>query len=111
MTIYLDCNATTPVDPRVAEVVTRYLVEDFGNAGSRTHEYGVRAKRAVEEARSRVAGVVDSDPSEVVFTSGATESNNLAILGPSRMRWRSEERPTSCPPPLNTRRYSNLWSA
>ena len=81
MTIYLDCNATTPVDPRVADMVTRYLVEDFGNAGSRTHEYGVRAKRAVEEARSRVAGVVDADPSEVVFTSGATESNNLAILG------------------------------
>ncbi|MDE2981697.1 MAG: cysteine desulfurase DndA [Gemmatimonadota bacterium] len=81
MTTYLDCNATTPVEPRVAEVVTRFLVEDFGNAGSRTHEYGVRAKKAVEAARSWVAGVADSDPSEVVFTSGATESNNLAILG------------------------------
>lgn len=81
MTTYLDCNATTPIDPRVAEVVTQFLVHDFGNAGSRTHEFGVRAKRAVEEARSWVAGVVGADPSEVVFTSGATESNNLAILG------------------------------
>ena len=81
MTTYLDCNATTPVDPRVAEVVTRYLLEDFGNAGSRTHDYGVRAKRAVERARVYVAHAVGAEPSEIVFTSGATESNNVAILG------------------------------
>ena len=81
MTTYLDCNATTPVDPRVAEVLTRYLLEDFGNAGSRTHDYGVRAKRAVERARVYVAHAVGAEPSEVVFTSGATESNNVAILG------------------------------
>lgn len=79
--VYLDCAATTPVDPEVLEVVLHYLQNDFGNAGSRTHEYGVRAKQAVERAREQVARVVDADPSEVVFTSGATESNNLAILG------------------------------
>ena len=81
MPVYLDCNATTPIEPRVAELVTQFLVEEFGNSGSRTHEFGARAKRAVNEARKAVAAVVNADPSEVVFTSGATESNNLAILG------------------------------
>ena len=84
MTIYLDCNATTPVDPGVAETVMRYLSEDFGNAGSRTHEFGTRARRAVNNARYWVARAVAADPSEIVFTSGATESNNLAILGLAR---------------------------
>jgi cysteine desulfurase len=79
--IYLDCNATTPVDPRVQEVVWKYLTEEFGNAGSRTHEYGLRAKQAVEKAREQVAAVVGASSSEVIFTSGATESNNIAILG------------------------------
>jgi cysteine desulfurase len=79
--IYLDCAATTPIDGRVAELVTHYLCEEFGNAGSRTHEYGARAKRAVTKAREQVAAVGDARPDEVVFTSGATESNNLAILG------------------------------
>ena len=78
---YLDCNATTPVDPGVARVVRHFLEEEFGNAGSRTHEYGATAKRAVNRAREQVAAVVNTDPNEVVFTSGATESNNLAILG------------------------------
>ena len=81
MAIYLDCAATTPLDPRVKEEVLRYLEEDFGNAGSRTHVYGQRARRAVEAARDRVAAVVDAARGDVVFTSGATESNNLAILG------------------------------
>lgn len=81
MTAYLDCNATTPVAPEVAEIVSKYMLEEFGNAGSRTHEFGVRAKQAIEAARKHVASVVDSDPTEVVFTSGATESNNIAILG------------------------------
>ena len=58
MTIYLDCNATTPVDPGVAEAVMRYLSVDFGNAGSRTHEFGTRARRAVNHARNRVARAV-----------------------------------------------------
>lgn len=81
MAVYLDCAATTPLDPRVREEVLRYLDEDFGNAGSRSHAYGQRARRAVEWARDRVAAVVDAQRGDVVFTSGATESNNLAILG------------------------------
>jgi cysteine desulfurase len=81
MAIYLDCAATTPVDPRVLEEVVRYLGDDFGNAGSRTHEYGTRARRAVEQARDQVAAVVAASRAEVFFTSGATESNNLALLG------------------------------
>jgi cysteine desulfurase len=81
MAVYLDCAATTPVDPRVKEQVLRYLDEEFGNAGSRTHEYGNRARRAVEHARDQVAAAVGAGRSEVIFTSGATESNNLALLG------------------------------
>ena len=81
MPVYLDCNATTPVDRRVRSLVVEYLDAEFGNAGSRTHEYGARAKRAVQRAREQVAAVVEAKPDEVIFTSGATESNNLAILG------------------------------
>jgi cysteine desulfurase len=81
MAVYLDCAATTPLDPRVKEEVLRFLDEDFGNAGSRSHAYGHRARRAVELARDRVAAVADAPRGDVVFTSGATESNNLAILG------------------------------
>src|SRR4051794_15089508 len=73
--------ATTPVLPEVAEVVLRYMVQEYGNAGSRTHDYGNRAKKAVHAARERVASAVGADPTEVVFTSGATESNNIALLG------------------------------
>ncbi|MFT4177399.1 MAG: cysteine desulfurase DndA [Luteolibacter sp.] len=79
--IYLDCNATTPLEPEVKEVLFRYLTEEFGNEGSRTHEYGSRAKQAVQKARDQVAAVVGAKRDEVIFTSGATESNNLAILG------------------------------
>ena len=78
---YLDCNATTPLEPRVGEVLVRYLTEEFGNEGSRTHEFGARAKQAVQRARDQVGAVVDAKRDEVIFTSGATESNNLAILG------------------------------
>lgn len=78
--VYLDCNATAPMDPAVRDVVLRWL-GDVGNAGSRTHEYGLRARKAVERARDQVAAVVAARPDEIVFTSGATESNNLAILG------------------------------
>ena len=81
MTVYMDAAATTPVLPEVAELVIRLMVEDFGNAGSRTHEFGARAKRAVNNARAQVAAVVDAEPEGVLFTSGATESNNLALLG------------------------------
>lgn len=81
MSVYLDCNATTPVEPEVAQVVSEWLLHEMGNAGSRTHEFGQRAKQAVERARERVAKVVDAQSDEVIFTSGATESNNLAIAG------------------------------
>ncbi|MFZ1642427.1 MAG: cysteine desulfurase DndA [Candidatus Contendobacter sp.] len=78
---YLDCNATTPLEPEVREILLRFLTEEFGNEGSRTHEYGARAKQAVQKARDQVAAVVAAQRDEVIFTSGATESNNLAILG------------------------------
>jgi cysteine desulfurase len=81
MVVYLDCNATTPIEPAVLEKVIRFMSEDFGNSGSRTHEYGARAKQAVNHAREQIADVVRAKPDEVIFTSGATESNNLAILG------------------------------
>jgi cysteine desulfurase len=79
--IYIDCNATTPLEPCVREVMRPFWEEEFGNAGSRTHEYGARAKQAVQWARDQVAAVVDCRREEVIFTSGATESNNLALLG------------------------------
>ncbi|MFJ2764656.1 cysteine desulfurase DndA [Streptomyces prasinus] len=78
---YLDVAATTRVEPRVADVVLHWMTEDFGNAGSRTHEYGARAKKAVQEARAFLAGTVGVRTEEVIFTSGATESNNIALLG------------------------------
>jgi cysteine desulfurase len=81
MPIYLDCNATTPMEPEVLEVVVKYMRDEYGNSGSRTHEYGARAKAAVERAREQVAEVVKASPDEIIFTSGATESNNLALLG------------------------------
>lgn len=81
MAIYLDNNATTPLDPAVREVMMHYFDEEYGNAASRTHEYGLRAKRAVQTARRQIADVVAADPGEVIFTSGATEANNLALLG------------------------------
>ena len=81
MSVYLDAAATTPLDPRVGAEMRRYEDEDFGNAGSRTHEWGRRARTAVEQARNRVAAVVAAGRGDVIFTSGATESNNLAILG------------------------------
>ncbi|KID55668.1 cysteine desulfurase [Pseudoalteromonas luteoviolacea] len=81
MTAYLDMNATSPVSKEVADLVYRLMVEEYGNAGSRTHEFGALAKKHVETARKQVAEVVAADKSEVIFTSGATESNNIAILG------------------------------
>jgi cysteine desulfurase len=79
--IYLDYSATTPVDPRVAEKMIPYLTEHFGNPASRSHTYGWTAEKAVENARDEVAKLVGADSREIVWTSGATESNNLAIKG------------------------------
>jgi len=79
--IYMDYSATTPIDPRVADQMIPYLREQFGNPSSRSHMYGWTAEKAVEEARGQVAALVNADPREIIWTSGATESNNLAIKG------------------------------
>ncbi|MBA5608440.1 IscS subfamily cysteine desulfurase [Duganella sp. FT3S] len=79
--IYMDYSATTPVDPRVADQMIPYLREQFGNPASRSHMYGWTAEKAVEEARGHVAALVNADPREIIWTSGATESNNLALKG------------------------------
>lgn len=81
MPVYLDYNATTPVDPRVLEVMIDIYKNHYGNAASRTHQFGMEAKKMVNQARQSIAKILDTDPGEVIFTSGATESDNLAILG------------------------------
>ncbi|MBS1224179.1 MAG: IscS subfamily cysteine desulfurase, partial [Proteobacteria bacterium] len=84
--IYLDYAATTPLDPRVAEVLGQHLSRDgiFGNPSSSSHAFGRAAARAVETARAHVAALLDADPREIIWTSGATEANNLALFGAMR---------------------------
>ncbi len=79
--VYLDYHATTPVDERVLEAMLPYFTRDFGNAASSTHPWGWRARDAVEAARRDVAALIGAQPREIVFTGGATESNNMAIHG------------------------------
>ncbi len=87
--IYLDCNATTPLEPEVRDILLRFHTDELGNEGSRTHDYGARAKQAVQKARDQVAAVVAAQRDEVIFTSGATESS----------RWRRSPRCCMTIPP------------
>jgi cysteine desulfurase len=94
--IYLDYAATTPVDARVVAKMVPYLAEQFGNPASRSHAFGWRAEEAVEAARAEVAALVNADPKEIVWTSGATESNNLAIKGGARFHSRKGKHLVTC---------------
>ena len=87
--IYLDMQATTPVDPRVLDAMIPYYVGVYGNPHSRTHAYGWESEKAVEDARAHVANLIGADPKEIIFTSGATESNNMSIKGVARFFGRS----------------------
>ena len=84
--VYFDYSSTTPMDPAVVDAMIPYMREQFGNPASRSHAYGWTAEAAVEQARQHVADLVGADPREIVWTSGATESINLAIKGAAKFR-------------------------
>lgn len=112
--IYLDYSATTPVDPRVAEKMMQFMTMDgtFGNPASRSHRFGWQAEEAVDIARNQIADLVGADPREIVFTSGATESDNLAIKGAANFYQKKAS--TLSPVKPNTKRYwipAVSWSA
>ncbi len=96
MPIYLDHHSTTPCDTRVVDAMAPYWTREFGNAASRTHAFGWRAEEAVEAAREEVARLIGADPREIVFTSGATEANNLALLGVARANRERGDHIISC---------------
>ncbi|KAI7253694.1 Cysteine desulfurase, partial [Hortaea werneckii] len=87
--IYLDMQATTPTDPRVLDSMLPFFTGLYGNPHSRTHAYGWETEKAVEQAREHIAGLIGADPKEIIFTSGATESNNMSIKGVARFFKRS----------------------
>ena len=87
---YLDAQATTPLDPRVLDAMMPHMLHDFGNPHSRTHSYGWDSEASVEAARAQVASLIGASPKEIVFTSGATESNNLSIKGVARFYGRKK---------------------
>src|SRR4051794_12896690 len=89
--IYLDDHATTRTDPRVVEAMLPYFTEQYGNAASRTHMFGRRAAEAVDKARAEIASLIHADAKDIVFTSGATESDNVALKGVARMNHRQGE--------------------
>ena len=94
--IYLDYQATTPLDPRVLDEMLPYFNERFGNPHSRNHKYGWEAEEAIEIARENVAKIINANPKEIIFTSGATESNNIAIKGVSEFYKSNKNHIISC---------------
>ncbi|MGL5720690.1 MAG: IscS subfamily cysteine desulfurase [Alphaproteobacteria bacterium] len=94
--IYLDYQATTPCDPRVVEMMLPYFFEEFGNPHSRNHGYGWAAEQVVEEARAQIAKAIHADPREIIFTSGATEANNLALKGVARYLYPGKNHIVTC---------------